>query len=356
MWAKFCGASCVASDAVLGGQGTPQRPEASHNCAQRGRKLVAFENTALAMTDYLHQALPELVVLERGWLSSNNMVFVAEQGTALVDSGYCTHAAQTLDLVRAALGGRTLDMLVNTHLHSDHCGGNAALQAAYPQLVTHIPPGHAQAVSTWDTDTLTYAATGQECPRFEFAHTLVPGTELVLGSRAWQVHAAPGHDPHSIVLFEPQSRVLISADALWENGFGVVFPELEGIAAFDEVGATLTLIENLKPQIIIPGHGAVFNDVARALVTARQRLDAFVQNPLKHASHAAKVLIKFKLLEQQQMSEAQLQTWARATPYVRTLHATHFSELALPDWVTSLCKELQRVGAAHVNETMVYNA
>ena len=53
--------------------------------------------------------LPEsLHVLERGWLSSNNILcFDGEQAT-LVDSGYVTHAAQTVALVRAALGGRRL--------------------------------------------------------------------------------------------------------------------------------------------------------------------------------------------------------------------------------------------------------
>jgi hypothetical protein len=35
------------------------------------------------------------------------------------------------------------------------------------------------------------------------------------------------------VLFEPQGAS-ISADALWENGFGVVFPELEGADAFEK--------------------------------------------------------------------------------------------------------------------------
>jgi glyoxylase-like metal-dependent hydrolase (beta-lactamase superfamily II) len=57
--------------------------------------------------------------------------------------------------------------------------------------------------------------------------------------RAWEVHAAPGHDPHSIILFDPISRTLISADALWENGFGIAFPELAGEPSFGEVAATL---------------------------------------------------------------------------------------------------------------------
>ena len=42
------------------------------------------------------------------------------------------------------------------------------------------------------------------------------------------------HDPESIVLYQPGLRVLISADALWENGFGVVFPELEDRTLFSK--------------------------------------------------------------------------------------------------------------------------
>jgi glyoxylase-like metal-dependent hydrolase (beta-lactamase superfamily II) len=84
-----------------------------------------------------------VTVLERGWLPSNNILIQGEAGTALIDSGYCTHASQTLALVDTALRGRGRDVLVNTHLHSDHCGSNAALQAAYPSLRTL--PGAARA-------------------------------------------------------------------------------------------------------------------------------------------------------------------------------------------------------------------
>jgi glyoxylase-like metal-dependent hydrolase (beta-lactamase superfamily II) len=63
-------------------------------------------------------ALPaSMRVFERGWLSSNNVFFIDETHAALVDSGYATHAPQTLALVRQALGNeRTLDLIVNTHL------------------------------------------------------------------------------------------------------------------------------------------------------------------------------------------------------------------------------------------------
>ena len=104
---------------------------------------------------------------ERGWLSANNILLQGEPRTALVDSGYCTHAEQTLALVKRALGDRPLDLLLNTHLHSDHCGGNAALQVAYPAVETRIPPGQAEDVRHWDPVALTYAPTGQQCPQFQ---------------------------------------------------------------------------------------------------------------------------------------------------------------------------------------------
>lgn len=78
-------------------------------------------------------ALPASIrVFERGWLSSNNVLLVDEARAALVDTGYATHAEQTVSLVEHALAGRALDTIVNTHLHSDHCGGNARLQAQWP--------------------------------------------------------------------------------------------------------------------------------------------------------------------------------------------------------------------------------
>src|SRR6185369_2043995 len=309
------------------------------------------------MSDTPTAELPDgLAVFERGWLSSNNILFQGRDQTALVDSGYCTHAEQTLALIREALGGRPLDLLLNTHLHSDHCGGNAALQSAYPDIETLIPPGLAEHVRNWDPVALTYAPTGQQCPRFRMEGLLRPQTEVLLGDRRWQVHAAPGHDPHSVILFEPQSRVLISADALWENGFGVIFQELEGEHAFDQVARTLDLIESLRPLAVIPGHGKVFSQVAPSLAAARRRLDGFVRDPSKHALHAAKVLLKFKLLELQRLHLADFARWASATPYFGLVHRRWFSDVDLVTWIELLAADLVRSGAAMREGQYILNA
>ncbi|WP_369861252.1 MBL fold metallo-hydrolase, partial [Acidovorax sp. HMWF029] len=298
---------------------------------------------------------PEITVLERGWLSANNILFIGHHDTAIVDTGYCSHAEQTVELVRGALAGRALDRVLNTHLHSDHCGGNAALQKTWPSVLTAIPPGQADHVRQWDAYALSYTPTGQECPPFRADTLLVPGSCVLLGDKPWQVHAAPGHDPHSVVLFEPKGRVLISADALWENGFGVVFPELEGDNAFAEVAATLDVIEKLSPQVVIPGHGPVFADAPRAIDGARRRLDGFVRNPSKHALYAAKVLLKYKLLEWQQITMADLTAWAQDTPYFGMLHQRHFGDQPEGEWLLSLVDDLVRSGAAVRQGDVLHN-
>ena len=298
---------------------------------------------------------PSVRVFQRGWLSSNNILVSDARHAALIDSGYCTHSAQTVALVQSALNGQALDLLLNTHLHSDHCGGNAALQAAYPALRTQIPPGLAHAVEPWTPSQLSFEATGQSCPPFHIDALLQPGSTLTLGGLEWQVHAAPGHDPHSVVLFVPQARLLISADALWENGFGVVFPELDGEDAFDEVGATLDLIEDLKPVTVIPGHGAPFTAVEQALQTARKRLDYFQRQPERPRNYAAKVLLKFKLLEQQNTSVDALVDWAVSTPYIKGLAASGDTEISAHALVSDWLAQLVKSGAAALDGDRVSN-
>jgi glyoxylase-like metal-dependent hydrolase (beta-lactamase superfamily II) len=301
-------------------------------------------------------------VFERGWLSSNNILMRGPSHAALVDSGYVAHAAQTLALVDAALMGQPLDTLLNTHLHSDHCGGNAALQKKHPLLATWIPPGNAQAVGAWDEDALTFKATGQSCDRFAFTHTLVPGFTIRLGAQDWEIHAAPGHDPDAVMLFEPETKTLISADALWHNGFGVVFPELEGRDAFDAVGDSLDLCETLAPRVVIPGHGAPFMDVNEAIARARSRL-AYLRRgtpAINHCLYAAKVLLKFHLLEHQQVTLANASNWLCRMPYFTLIAPTLAShveqtsataEKATPQAIALwLAQQLCASGAARLDQ------
>jgi len=277
----------------------------------------------------VHQELARagIIVFERGWLSSNNVLLRGQpgEGAVLVDSGYWTHADQTIALLHQALDGERLRRVVNTHLHSDHCGGNAAIQAAF-RCEIDVPAGEVDVVDGWDEARLTYAATGQYCPRFLRTGMVDAPDELQLGRWLWRTLASPGHDPMSIALYQPDFRVLISADALWQDGFGVVFPELEGDDAFPAVRTTLDSFEELDVRLVIPGHGAPFTEFGAALERARKRLGRFEADPPKHALHAAKVLVKFRLLETKEESLERFRAWLEKASYFELVRQRYFAD------------------------------
>ncbi|WP_342115797.1 MBL fold metallo-hydrolase [Pseudoduganella sp. OTU4001] len=296
---------------------------------------------------------PSIHVFERGWLSSNNVLLLGRHDTAMIDSGYVTHKQQTLELVRHALHGRHLDRLYNTHLHSDHCGGNAALQAHFG-CDTFIPEAEADKVRRWDEDALSFKPTGQQCERFTIDGVVTPGETLTLGDLEWQVLGAPGHHAHSVIYYCPSEKVLVSADALWQNGFGVIFPELEDDGGFEEAGATLDLIASLDVKVVIPGHGAVFEDVAAALTRARRRLDFLSADPKRNAEYAVKVLLKFLMLERQSMPVADVGPLFESIPLMVDIAGRHFNMSAaeLGSWAT---KQLVRACSARIENNILLN-
>jgi glyoxylase-like metal-dependent hydrolase (beta-lactamase superfamily II) len=300
-----------------------------------------------------------LTVFERGWLSCNNvLIHGGPDGATLVDTSHCLHAEQTVALVQRALAGAPLARVLNTHLHSDHCGGNAALRRALgPQVPLAIPVGGWEAVQAWDDARLSFVPTGQRIERFAADEALHPGQVLTLGGRPWEVIAAPGHDPDAVMLFDCEHGVLIAGDALWENGFGVVFPELEGEQAFDDVAAVLERIASLPVRRVVPGHGAPFDDVAGALARAHSRLAGFRADPARHALHAAKVLVKYHLMEERRQALPELHAWAVRTPLLHTVRERVAAPQAdLLRWVDHLLDELCRAGALRLDAGIVHDA
>ena len=293
---------------------------------------------------------PGIEVFERGWLSANNIFHFSDSDVSLVDSGYCAHGSLTVELVRNALKKHALpglNKIVNTHLHSDHCGGNAALSKAFDCEIL-IPAAEDLAVADWNENVLSYENLGQECPQFIHHGLLVSGQEILLGRYVWQILSAPGHDPHSIMLYQAEHRILISADALWEEGFGVIFPELWGEPGFEEVAQTLDLIESLPVSLVIPGHGKPFTGLASSIATARSRLDYLASDPDRNASHGAKVLLKYKLIEWRTQDISLVNHWITNTPAMNS--AAKQLNMDLEDFVKWLPQALVKSGAARLDE------
>jgi glyoxylase-like metal-dependent hydrolase (beta-lactamase superfamily II) len=296
------------------------------------------------------QKLPDsLLVLERGWLSANNILcFDGDQAT-LIDSGYVTHAEQTVALVGQALAGRRLSRLINTHSHSDHIGGNAALQAAFGCEIT-VPAGLHAVIAEWDENALLLSPLGQQGARFQHDKTLSAGGELEMGGLNWQAIAVPGHDMEALAYYNPEKRILISGDALWENGFGVIFPELLGEAdGIAETRATLEMLARLPVDIVIPGHGSPFSAVDEALARAFRRLDSFAANLDKMAWHAIKVLVAFAMMERQSLPAGEFAAFVQGIPFAVDVNRRYLG-LADDVLVQRIEQELIHAGALHLRD------
>ncbi|MBK8323121.1 MAG: MBL fold metallo-hydrolase [Betaproteobacteria bacterium] len=286
---------------------------------------------------------PAVRVIVRGWLNSNQVVLRAPGANVLVDSGYCTHAARTIALVEEALEGEGLAGLVNTHCHSDHMGGNAALAARFDCSVS-VPAGEVKHIVPWTPQSVWMEQFDQVAEPFEFHDTIAAGESFEAGGLHWEAHAAPGHDMDALVYFAPGPRVLIAGDALWENGMGFVWPEDGANPHIDAAFETLDAIEALAPAVVIPGHGAPFGAIGRSLATARSRLTAFSADPVKGARYAMKALFVYALLDKGSMAVAEVAGYLGRVPCHRKL-AERFLRREPRELAEWLLADLQRSGA-----------
>ena len=270
--------------------------------------------------------LPDsLLVLERGWLSANNIIFFEGENATVVDSGYVTHAAQTVELVGNALCGRRLKRLINTHSHSDHIGGNAALQAKFGCEII-VPAGLHATIADWDENALLLSPLGQQAARFQHDSLINAGDEVEMGGLNWQALAVPGHDMEALAYYNPERRILISGDALWENGFGVIFPELLGEAdGLASTRATLEMLARLPIDIVVPGHGSPFTTVDAAFERAFRRVDSFDADIGKLAWHAIKVMTSFAMMEKRRLPADDFPAFLLSLPFAIDVNTRYLS-------------------------------
>jgi glyoxylase-like metal-dependent hydrolase (beta-lactamase superfamily II) len=142
-------------------------------------------------------------------------------------------------------------------------------------------------------------------------------------------------------------RILISGDALWEDGMGFVWPQQGPNRYIDAANATLSTIEKLDPAIVIPGHGKPFFDTRSAITRVRSRLAAFERDPAKNARHVIKVMFVFALLDRQRMPLDELPAYLARVECYRNMAEGFLGQApeTLAEW---LIADLERAGAVAV--------
>ena len=281
-------------------------------------------------------------VFVRDWVSSNNVLLKGSADAVVIDTGYASHVPLTLALLasRQGLDGAMLTKIVNTHCHSDHMGGNAAIARAYRCAIA-IPTAEAPSIEAWDTKALLLDYADQTADRFVADEMLEPGATYVWGDLEWRALAAPGHDMAALVFYNAKHRIMISGDALWQNGYGLVMPPEIDPAAMPATRATLEMLASLDIRVVIPGHGEPFSDVQSALDRAFKRTAAFEADPRRFARHALKVVLSFSLLERRRLPLAELPGYVGRVEIYRDFNARFF-RLPPSDLAAMLVADLEK--------------
>jgi glyoxylase-like metal-dependent hydrolase (beta-lactamase superfamily II) len=135
----------------------------------------------------------------------------------------------------------------------------------------------------------------------------------------------------------------------------VIFPELDGASGFAEQRAILERIASLDVAVALPGHGPMFTDVAGALERAHRRLDHLAADPARNARHAIKVMLKFLLLEREQVPLDAVPSLMASIPLADDANRRFLgmAPAALADWAVA---ELLRAGAASLGDGTLHNA
>ncbi|MGI5460287.1 MBL fold metallo-hydrolase [Streptomyces sp. CA-249302] len=251
-----------------------------------------------------------------------NLLLLHGSRLALVDSGFVGHAEETAAWAHARAGH--IALVVNTHWHSDHVGGNSLLQAAGSAVAAGAP--EAAAVARRDPGCCQAEYLDQPVAPYTVDQPLHDGQLLRLGDADWQVVATPGHTPGHLALWQPEERLLAVGDALSDYDVGWVDLALDGPEAATTALASLHRLAALAPKTLLPAHGPLPADPSAAFATALRRARRLVEDPDGAVRYGARRVFAFALMIRDGIpaTEAEPYLHARAwlTDAARLLHLT----------------------------------
>jgi glyoxylase-like metal-dependent hydrolase (beta-lactamase superfamily II) len=160
------------------------------------------------------------------------------------------NVSQTIKEIKEQFNVEKLKRIILTHCHIDHSGGLHQLAKKFsPEvLVFEI---EAPYIAMGDNIVTVASFFGVEFPPTKVDLYLENESTLDLGLK-FKVFNMPGHTKGSIVLYEPEKKILISGDVVFPEGsFGRTdFPTGSG----KEMVESLRKVSEMAVEMLLPGH------------------------------------------------------------------------------------------------------
>jgi cyclase len=248
------------------------------------RRLIA---QIVPVYSFTSKKLPSGGALVIGTLNDggNVLILPSEKGTIVVDAKFAHTALDLRRDIETHINGEP-DLLINTHHHTDHSGGNWAfredavivahsnfnsrLGANLPRYVRQAEE-HLQSLKAKDDGDPKIGGAAANLARIktlkaeDFAATTQIEDELTIDHGGVDIlvhHFGDGHTDNDLVVFLPELNILHAGDLLFHN----LHPFIDRSAKADTVGWQISLRKTIElcneETIVIPGHGEVTNKAA----------------------------------------------------------------------------------------------
>jgi len=281
-----------------------------------------------------HSFQGNVAFFERPYPSAN-AVLLRGPAPILVDPGFGSDVQPLIGWLREqGVAPERLALVVNTHYHSDHVGGNHVLQTDFgAAIAAHTI--EADAVNRRDPGACAAVWLRQPVEAYDVGRSLIADDVLDTGETKWQVLHTPGHTRGHVSLYDPVTRALIGGDVVHATDVGWLNPYGEDADSLEQSLDTLDRIAALAPAVILSGHGPAVVDPQAALESARRRLTRWRSDPEGAAWHAAKRIFAYALMIEDGLPTDAVAPYLAASPWVHDLAAIPFS-MPADDFATLL--------------------
>lgn len=285
-----------------------------------------------------------VIFFERNFPSAN-MILVKGQLPLLIDTGFGSDAGETVQLIKEeGVSPDELHLIVNTHYHSDHVGGNSYLQQNYGvKIAAH--QWDASCINARDREACCAEWLDQPVEPYHVDWQLADQDEINTGKKTFQVLHTPGHTLGHISLYEPEEELFISGDLFHDNDVGWFNIFREGVSSIQRTMESMERVAALRIRQAYSGHGPQIADPHRSIETARKRLDKWLKCPEKGSWHACKRIFAFTLIIKNGLSREEIPQYLLNCGWFQDF-ARHAFQLQPEEFIGVLLDEMIRSGAA----------